>query len=368
MPIFMDLHIVPGVNAKDVADAHSMDVLMEKEHNCKCLTYWIDELRGHVFCLIDAPDKESVIELHNRAHGLAPHKIIEVEPGLVHSFLGRITDPENAQLTENGLIILDDTSFRVLMSMRITDPALLQEQFPAEEVKELSNRFFTTARNEILRQNGREVQKEANLLVASFVSGEKAFTAALAVQQELQELDQLGLCISIHAGEPVMQTDKLFGDTLQMLKQMLFLKREKSIRITTGVKELLNSGLILNHAVQVLVLTPDEEAFLNLLFQTLQEHYSDETFDVESCCSNMAMSKSQLYRKTVTLCGLSPNNLLREYRLDKAAELIRTSNRSLSQISFDTGFTSASYFTKCFKQKFGVLPMNYLQNHQQAGA
>ena len=67
MPIFMDLHIVPGINAKDVADAHSMDVLMEKEHSCKCLTYWIDELRGHVFCLIDAPNQESVIELHNRA-------------------------------------------------------------------------------------------------------------------------------------------------------------------------------------------------------------------------------------------------------------------------------------------------------------
>ena len=368
MPIFMDLHIVPGDNAKDVADAHSMDVLMEKEHNCKCLTYWIDELRGHVFCLIDAPDKESVLELHNRAHGLAPHKIIEVEPGLVHSFLGRITDPENAQLTENGLIILDDTSFRVLMSMKITDPALLHELYPAEEVKQITNLFFETACTELLRQNGREVQKEANLLVASFVSGEKAVTTALAVQEQLKELNQLGLCISIHAGEPVMQTDRLFGDTLQMLKQMIFLKREKSIRITTGVKELLSAGMLLNLGAQVLVLSPEEEAFLNLLFQTLQQHYNDETFDIDSCCTSMAMSKSQLYRKTVTLCGISPNNLLREYRLEKAAELIRTSNRSLSQISFDTGFASASYFTKCFKQRFGVLPMNYLQNHQQAGA
>lgn len=53
MAIYMDLHIVPGVNAKDVADAHSMDVLMEKEHSCKCLTYWIDELRAYVFCLIE---------------------------------------------------------------------------------------------------------------------------------------------------------------------------------------------------------------------------------------------------------------------------------------------------------------------------
>lgn len=49
MPIFMDLHIVPGVNAKEVAEAHSRDVYLEKDHQCKCLTYWIDELRGHIF-------------------------------------------------------------------------------------------------------------------------------------------------------------------------------------------------------------------------------------------------------------------------------------------------------------------------------
>jgi len=368
MPIYMDLHIVPGVNAKDVADAHSMDVLLEKEHNCKCITYWVDELRGHVFCLIDAPDKESVTELHNRAHGLAPHKIIEVEPGLVHSFLGRITDPENAQTTENGLIVMDDTSFRILMSLKITDPVLLQKQYPAEEVKQLTNRFFTCAGKEILKQNGREVQKEPHGLVASFVSGEKAFAAAVAVLEQLQELNQLGLCISIHAGEPVMQTDKLFGDTLQTLKQLQLLNRDKPIRITNGVRELLDSALFLNHAGDVLVLSPEEENFLNRLFQTLQEHYSEEAFDIESCYTTMAMSKSQLYRKTIALCGTSPNNLIKEYRLEKATELIRSSNRSLSQISFDTGFGSASYFTKCFKQKLGVPPLNYQQTYRQAGS
>jgi len=57
MPIFMDLHIVPGVNAKDVAEAPGSDVFLEKNHNCKCLAYWIDELRGHVVCLIDAPQQ-----------------------------------------------------------------------------------------------------------------------------------------------------------------------------------------------------------------------------------------------------------------------------------------------------------------------
>jgi len=54
----MDLHIVPGVKAKNAAEDHRLDILIEEEHSCKCMTYWIDEVNGHVFCLIKAPDKK----------------------------------------------------------------------------------------------------------------------------------------------------------------------------------------------------------------------------------------------------------------------------------------------------------------------
>jgi AraC-like DNA-binding protein len=74
----------------------------------------------------------------------------------------------------------------------------------------------------------------------------------------------------------------------------------------------------------------------------------------------MAMSKSQLYRKTIALLGLSPNVLLKEFRLDKARELLKKHHLNISQTTFDSGFTSPSYFTKCFKKKFGLLPEAYL--------
>jgi hypothetical protein len=56
MALYMDVHIIPGIKARDVAEAHQKDILLQEEHQCKCMTYWIDEER--VFCLIDAPDKE----------------------------------------------------------------------------------------------------------------------------------------------------------------------------------------------------------------------------------------------------------------------------------------------------------------------
>jgi Protein of unknown function (DUF4242) len=108
MPIYMDVHNIPGVKAKDVAEAHQKDVALEDIFSCKCITYWMDEKRESVFCLIEAPEKHVVEELHKRAHGLIPHKIIEVSSVLVESFLGRLHDPEGAEITQDGLKVFQE--------------------------------------------------------------------------------------------------------------------------------------------------------------------------------------------------------------------------------------------------------------------
>jgi len=108
-------------------------------------------------------------------------------------------------------------------------------------------------------------------------------------------------------------------------------------------------------------LAPQDEQLLNQLFERLDAHWQDTEFDVDDYCNAMAMSKSQLYRKSVLLTGLSPNQLLKEYRLEKAREIMQKHQHNVSQITFDCGFTSPSYFTKCFKKKFGLLPMQYME-------
>ena len=126
MPIYMDVHIVPGVKARNVAEAHRMDLLHQQEFGCNCMTYWIDEGRESIFCLIEAPTKEAVEEMHSKAHGLIPNKIIEVSSSIVESFLGRIYDPADAQTTDEGLKVFSDPSLRILLLTKTTDPVLLQ--------------------------------------------------------------------------------------------------------------------------------------------------------------------------------------------------------------------------------------------------
>jgi len=359
MPIYMDLHVVPGANAKDVADAHRLDVLMEHEHSCKCLTYWIDELRGYIFCLIDAPNKESVVELHTRAHGLVPNKVIEVESSLVNAFLGRITDPENAHVTDTGLKVLDDTSYRVIMHMQLADPALLMNLVGSDTASKIFQEWKTYAKAQILEYNGREVSSGSNEIIASFVEGDKALTAAINILNLMRNHPEATLRISLHSGEPVMQSDQLFGDTVCLLKRLNTFERTNAVAITTGVVEILSPSLLQEYQAEILQCNPKDETLITGLFEVLEKYYGDETFGMDRCGQELGLSASQLNRKTNALFGLSPNQLLRNYRLCQALNQLRIKDRSVAQVSFDTGFSSASYFTKCFKAHFGLLPLAY---------
>jgi transcriptional regulator GlxA family with amidase domain len=109
---------------------------------------------------------------------------------------------------------------------------------------------------------------------------------------------------------------------------------------------------------------PQDETIVVSLFNKLEKNWQDSDFAVTELCKSMSMSKSQLYRKTIALWGLAPNLLLKEFRLEKARELLKKQSFNISQTTFDSGFNSPSYFTKCFKKKFGLLPASYLNSLQ----
>jgi hypothetical protein len=80
MPTYMDIHVVPGATAKDVAEAHYKDVEAQKKHGVEYVKYWFNDSCGKIFCLVNAPSAEAAAHVHNEAHGLIAEKIIEVQP------------------------------------------------------------------------------------------------------------------------------------------------------------------------------------------------------------------------------------------------------------------------------------------------
>jgi AraC-like DNA-binding protein len=366
MPIYMDIHQVPGIEAIDAAKAHQMDMQIQHQYHCKCMTYWIDEPRGVVFCLIEGPDKAVVEEMHKNSHGLIPNKIIEVSDELVESFLGRIHDPGDAIVSAKGLKVFSDSALRILLVTDMRDPVLLRYELGTEKANELLNKQNTIIRKELSLQGGREVEFAGSGFIVSFTSAHKALTCALGIQKNLSKAERklTDFKIAVNAGEPVSNSDHLFGDTIQTVRRLCAISRHDKIIITSVVKELLARDYFQLDQNKIVASSPHDETLMESLFNTLETNWQDADFTAAQFCSHMAMSKSQLYRKTIALWGLPPNQLLKEFRLDKARELLKKQNNNIAQTTFDSGFTSPSYFTKCFKKKFGLLPANYIQSHQ----
>jgi hypothetical protein len=81
VPTYLDIHDIPGVKAADVAGAHELDVKVQGQYGVNYKHYWVDEEAGKVFCLVDAPDRETATRVHREAHGLEAHTLHEVEQG-----------------------------------------------------------------------------------------------------------------------------------------------------------------------------------------------------------------------------------------------------------------------------------------------
>jgi AraC-like DNA-binding protein len=298
--------------------------------------------------------------MHSKAHGLIPNKIIEVSNELVQSFLGRIYDPAEAQTNGDGLKIFTDPSFRLLLVTRITDPVLLKYKLGANDANELLNEHNNVVRTNTRQYGGSEVEHEGTNFIISFTSVSKAVSCALAIMKNMPKPDALGFRIAINAGEPVENSNRIFGDTIQFADNMCSIAGKSQVAISSRVRQMVSKDHFQNAERDFFNLAPQDEVLLKLLLSKLEENWQNPDFDISEYCQVTTMSKSQLYRKTISLTGLSPNILLKDYRLEKAKDLMKKRRYSISQITFDSGFSSPSYFTKCFKKKYGLLPMAYL--------
>jgi AraC-like DNA-binding protein len=362
----MDRHLLEGATKEAVADAHSKDLEIQHEFNCKAIMYWLDEERGCAFCLIDAPSEKEVKEMHEKAHGLVPNEIIKVDSNIVQSFLGRIQDPEDVKYqTHNGhqLKIFSDTAYRVIATIQTQNNVLLKKEVGLDASKNLLSNCNTIIREKIIKYEGSEVEYDGSDFIISFQSAKRAVLCVLEIQKSTRtQCKEIRLKIGIHAGNPVDESGLLFGETIRFNRFLCGIADEYPIIISTTIKKLLeNSNETIHEKLDVLKwLSPTEEQFLTLLTETLHENWEDATFDISQFCSHVSQSKSQLYRKCINATGISPNNLLREFRLSQALQKLGKTNQNISEVAFEVGFNSPSYFTKCFYKKFGMKPSDYV--------
>ena len=361
----MDRHDVSeAVTAEIVAHIHQEDLKIQDQFGCRGLTYWFDEKRKTAFCLIEAPDKKSIQEMHNQAHGEVPHQLIEVEAQIVESFLGRIEDPVKAQNT--SLNIINDPAFRTIMVVTFQTETL---QINAANTNDSPIYDSVVSVSKIISDfDGRVVNHIDDRILASFKSVTQACLCAKSVRLQNENSGSqkrnaaLNIKIGLNAGAPVTEKDSIFQDTIKLAERMEYVSNW-DIVVSSEVRDLFkseNNNRFIDNA-SVFALSLSDEIFLNSLIDFIESEWKNTNLKVDDFGKIMGFSKSQLYRKMIQIVGESPNSFLMTYRLKNALRLLKKQNKSISEIAFDSGFGSPSYFSKCFHKKYHFSPSEYIQ-------
>ena len=246
MPIYMDRHEMEGATAKAVADAHQKDLKLQEKYGIKLMTYWFDENRGSAFCLIDAPAKEKVRQLHEEAHGSIPHKIVEVNPETVEAFLGRIEDPGPSAAGTHvpaGEAHVD-SAFRTVMFTDMQDSTAITTRLGDSEAIELFRTHNALTRDALSQYSGREIQHTGDGFMVSFTAASQAVECAIAIQKSMYAHNlrhpdiKINVRIGVCAGEPVEEDQRLFGSTVQLTARICDTAEPDQILVAPVIRDL----------------------------------------------------------------------------------------------------------------------------------
>ncbi|HZV70671.1 MAG TPA: ATP-binding protein [Saprospiraceae bacterium] len=105
--------------------------------------------------------------------------------------------------------------------------------------------------------------------------------------------------------------------------------------------------------------TAHEDAFLTRLKTIIEEHLNDAELDVEMICKKIGMGRTNLHNKMTALTGLSTISFVRRLRLQKAKELLATTEMNISEIAYEVGFNDPRYFSRVFSEEFGLPPTEF---------
>lgn len=251
MPIYMDIHNVPGATTEDLRKAHEADMHIQHKHGVQCLKYWLNEEAGKAFCLFEAPSAEAANSVHREAHGLLAERIIEVDGDIADGFLGGgTTDHTGAVRLPAEAGARHDSAIRSVMFTDIVGSTALTQRLGDEGAMHLLRVHDRIVRKALEANGGREVKHTGDGIMAAFHSAAAAMRAACAIQEGLgqhrqQTPDQpVEVRIGAAVGEPIEEGDDLFGSTVQLAARLCAHATPGQIVVSSAIADLcLGKGL-----------------------------------------------------------------------------------------------------------------------------
>lgn len=358
MPLYMDFHKFENVTLDAVKMAHMADEAIQGQYGVKYLQFWVNEDEGSVFCLVEGPDAATCEKVHQMAHGNLACALTEVETGFYERIMGKYL-----KLTHGHVQKADgsaDNGYRTILAVSLYGITKTEG----------SKDIFTLQRPQWARKiivdgmtayNGRELNWDTgDCLIAVFDDTTEAIACALDIQKELIQFEQrqpeIIFKIGISASQPVTAEGDFFNEAIRLAQRLSMTVQNNKVLISSLVEKLCKEDRLLSDESLIKSLTIKEEEFISNLIRIIEAKLSDQQFDLNRLSNEVCISRPQLYRKIMSLTGRSPHDFVHDLRLGKALSLLKQKKANIAEIAFETGFSSSSYFTKCFTQKFGCTP------------
>jgi class 3 adenylate cyclase len=237
----MDIHDLPGVTPEAVAKAHVEDVKIQSKYGVTYHKYWVNERKGKVYCLCQAPTAEAAEAVHRNGHGLTASRIMEITPELEEAFMG------NTEVNLDGAAVLPnnnghDPGTRTIFFTDIVGSTALTQQIGDDGILVLLEVHDRIVRGALAANRGSEVKHTGDGIMASFVSAASAVRCGIEVLKNIaSERDAkapLRVRVGIAAGEPIERANDLFGATVQLAARLCQHAEPEQILISNAVAEL----------------------------------------------------------------------------------------------------------------------------------
>ncbi|HET8753066.1 MAG TPA: nickel-binding protein [Salinimicrobium sp.] len=359
MPLYMDIHL-GVVSVDDTRKAHMADLAVQEKYGVKYHQYWFNEEAGAVYCLIEAPNKESCAATHMEANGFTACHIVEVEGGMHDLFMGKthnldhgMVRQEDGEIDNGNRYILTLNSISNMGSLDVID-------FNQLKLPELSRKKVLQFIGE---SDGKEIKTGgSDSFIAVFNTPNKALSCAFKIQTEFLKYgtgsknEEITFNMGISVGQPLTEKEGFFVRAIQRSHRLCLVAADREIITSRLFEDLCDNKVEVKKQIRFRAIKPSEMTFIDRILDITENRISDFTFGVDTLSKEMWVSMPQLYRKVTAITGRSPVSFIRDIRLYKALSLIKENQFNVTEIALEVGYNNPSYFAKCFHEKFGVNP------------
>jgi AraC-like DNA-binding protein len=346
MPLYIDLHIDSQLTPDLIRQCHVADKAIQAKYGVRYLQILLNQPQGYLFCLVEGPDKESCARVHQEAHGNIACNILEITESDFSALLAnKKKDATDFTINSDGTL---DTGIRALLGI-----SLLGSTDHYKAAKEV-------IRDVLQQDEGKMEHSFENRLIVIFDSTTAAIDAGIHIRERIAEKKiPIELRLAVSLGSPLESNGSFFEDVRRSVDHFSFISMDGQLTLSSKILDRY-TGDTKKIMRALKVISPVDEKFLNLVMEGVERIWDKNDTTTPDFAREVGMSKSQLARKLKTLSDLSPNDFLKEYKLRKAIALMEDRKMNIAEVTMAIGFSNPSYFTKCFRKRFGLAPSNFL--------